>query len=143
MWLVILFMRTFHIFNVNDDISNLLKNDTYPLYRSFLKIKNLKEEDLSIGINIYEQIALPIEKEKINKRLYIHYKESCFYTKYLSRHSYINKYRDEESILNVSSSHIKLKTNMVYPEFFKYLKKDSHLFVCDFDNSDFFWLKDI
>lgn len=136
-------MRTFHIFNINSDISNLLKDDIYPLYRSFKKIKTLNKNDLSIGINIYEQIAIPIEKEKINKRLYNHYKESCFYTKYLSRHSYINKYRDEESILKVSPSHMKLTTNMIYPEFFKYLKKNSHLFVCDFDNSDYFWLKDI
>lgn len=136
-------MRTFHIFNVNKNISSLLKDDTYPLYRSFLKIKNLKEEDLSTGINIFEQIAEPINKDKISKNIYNHYKDSCFYTTYLSKHSYINKYRDETSTLNVNNSYIKLTSNMTYPEFFKYLKKNNDLFACDFENNDYFWIRDI
>ena len=88
-------MRTFHIFSVNSSIASLNKKDTYPLFKSFLKIYNLKESDLSMGINIFEQIASPIDKKKFTRNIYNHYKESDFYTKFQNEHSYINKYRDE------------------------------------------------
>ena len=38
---------------------------------------------------------------------------------------------------------MKIDTNKDYPEFFKYLKKKNSLFVCDFDNKDYFWINDI
>ena len=136
-------MRTFHIFNVNSSIDILTKNDTYPLFHSFLKIKNLNNKELSIGINLYEQIANPIDKKKYSRNIYNHYRESDFYTKYQNDHTYINKYRDEQSYLRVKSSCIKISSNKDYPEFFKYLKKKSNLFVCDFENKDYFWLRDI
>ena len=105
--------------------------------------QNLKNNDLSMGINLYEQIASPIDKIKYSKRLYNHYKECDFYTKFKNDHTYINKYRDEKSYLKVKSAYMKIETNREYPEFFKYLKKYHDLFVCDFDNKDYFWIKDI
>ena len=136
-------MRTFHIFDVNSSIVNLTRNDSYPLFYSFLKIKNLGSADLSIGINLYEQIATPIDKNKFSKNIYNHYKESDFYSKYQNEHSYINKYRDEKSFLKIKNAYMKIDTNKDYPEFFKYLKKKNSLFVCDFDNKDYFWINDI
>ena len=136
-------MRTFHIFNVNPYVANLIKEDSYPLFNSFLKIKNLSNNDLSMGINIYEQIALPINKDVVNKRIYKFYTESCFYTKYLNRHTYIDKYKGEESYLNVDSSCIRLKTNMHRSSFLKCFSKSRNLFVCDFENKDYFWIDNI
>ena len=136
-------MRTFHIFDVNSSIVNLTRDDSYPLFYSFLKIKNLGSSDLSIGINLYEQIATPIDKSKFSKNIYNHYKESDFYSKYQNEHSYINKYRDEKSFLKIKNAYMKIDTNKDYPEFFKYLKKKNSLFVCDFDNKDYFWINDI
>lgn len=136
-------MRTFHIFDVNSSIVNLTRDDSYPLFYSFLKIKNLGSADLSIGVNLYEQIATPIDKNKFSKNIYNHYKESDFYSKYQNEHSYINKYRDEKSFLKIKNAYMKIDTNKDYPEFFKYLKKKNSLFVCDFDNKDYFWINDI
>ena len=136
-------MRTFHIFNINPYVENLIRDDAYPLFKSFLKIKNMSKKDLSMGINIYEQIALPIEKDKINKNIYKYYLESDFYMKYHDTHTYINKYKDEQSTLIVNSSCIKLESNMPKPDFFKCLSKKRNLFVCDFDNKDYFWINDI
>ena len=136
-------MRTFHIFSVNSSVAILTKDDTYPLFHSFLKIKNLSNNDLSLGINLYEQIAIPIDKKKYTRNIYNHYKESDFYTKFKDSHTYINKYRDENSILKVKSAYMKVETNKEYPEFFKYLKRKNNLFVCDFENKDYFWLKEL
>lgn len=136
-------MRTFHIFDVIDSVAILSKDDTYQLFHSFLKIKNLGENDLSLGINLYEQIASPIDRKKYTNKIYNHFKDSIFYTKFQNKHTYINKYKDEKSYLDVNSTCIKLSTNKEYPEFFKYLKKNHRFFVCDFDNKDYFWLDSI
>lgn len=136
-------MRTFHIFNVSSSVAILTKKDSYPLFHSFLKIKNLNKDDLSVGINLYEQIASPIDKLRFTRNIYNHYKESDFYSKFKNDHTYINKYKDEKSYLKVKSAYIKIDTNIEYPEFFKYLKKNHNLFVCDFDNKDYFWLDEI
>lgn len=136
-------MRTYHIFNVNNSVEVLTRLDPYPLFHSFLKIKNLNKSDLSVGINIYEQIAEPIDKKKYTRNIYNHYKESDFYTKFKDDHSYINKYRDEKTYLKIKNSYIKIDTNRNNPEFFKYLKKYHSLFVCDFENKDYFWMDEL
>ena len=58
---------------------------------------------------------------------------------YRCDHSYINRYRDEDSRLKVKHSYIELKTNKENPEFFKFLRKQNDLFICDFENMDYFW----
>lgn len=136
-------MRTFHIFNVNNSVALLTRTDAYPLFHSFLKIKNLSNSDLSLGINLYEQIASQIDKKKYTRNIYNHYKESDFYTRFQNNHTYINKYRDEKSYLKVKNAYIRIDTNRQYPEFFKYLKKNHNLFVCDFENKDYFWLNEL
>ena len=136
-------MRTFHIFNVNNSVALLTRTDAYPLFHSFLKIKNLSNSDLSLGINLYEQIASQIDKKKYTRNIYNHYKESDFYTRFQNNHTYINKYRDEKSYLKIKNAYIRIDTNRQYPEFFKYLKKNHNLFVCDFENKDYFWLNEL
>lgn len=120
-----------------------MQNDSYPLYHSFNKIKKMNKYDLSLGINIYEQLVDPFEKNKLNKKLYDFYKECDFYTVYKNDHSYINKYRDEKSDLHVKNSYLKIITNKEIPEFFKYLKKNKNLFVVDFENKDYFFINNI
>ena len=136
-------MRLFYIFSVNPYIMNLTRDEPYPLFQSFQKIKNLNNNDLSLGINIYEQIAIPMEKGKFNKQVYKYYFESDFYTMYQNKHTYINKYRDEKSFLFINNSCLRLETNKEKPEFFKLLSKNKNLFVCDFENKDYFWLSDL
>lgn len=136
-------MRTFHIFNINESIYALTKDDEYPLFHTFEQIKNLRSSDLSIGINLYEQVAMPIDKDKYNKKVYKYLKDSDFYTVFNNKHSYINKYRDENSLLKINNAYIKIVTNKEFPEFFKLLKKEKSLFACDFDNKDYFWLSNI
>lgn len=131
-------MRTFHIFNINPHLKNLLKDDYYPLYHSLSKIKDLKKDELSIGINIYEQVAMPFNKDKLSNALLKYYGECDFYSKFQNKHSYINKYRNEESYLRVGNAYIKLESNVSNPDFFKYLKSKHNLFVCDFENADYF-----
>lgn len=136
-------MRIFHVFSIDKSIKSLTKDDSYQLYYTFKKIKNLDKDNLSLGITLYEQVAIPIEKEKYNKYLFKNYTDSDFYYKFRNEHTYFNKYRNEESHLKVGSAFLKIESNVSNPDFFKCLKKDHNLFVCDFDNCDYFWLDTI
>lgn len=136
-------MRKFYLFNVNDSIYNLTKDDSYSLYNSFYKIRKLNKSDLSVGINIYEQLVSPFEKSKLSKKIFDYYKECDFYTSFHNTHSYINKYRDEKSHLYVKNSYIELTSNKEIPDFFKCLKKKKNLFVIDFDNKDYFYISSL
>lgn len=132
-------MRTFYIFSIDKNVINLTKDDSYQLFNTFRKIKNLNNSDLSLGVNLYEQVAVPIAKDKYNRSLYKFYDQSDFYYKVKDNHTYINKYRNEESYLKVRNAFLKVESNLSNPDFFKYLKKFHNLFVCDFDNCDYFW----
>ena len=136
-------MRTFHIFKINPYLSNLIKDDEYVLFHSLLKIKNLKKRDLSIGIDLYEQIAVPFDINKLNKEIYKYYRECDYYSVFQNKHSYIDKYKDEESYMNIKPTYLKVISNMSNPDFLKYLKKYKNLFVCDFDNKDYFFSNEI
>ena len=45
--------------------------------------------------------------------------------------------------LIINNSHIKIKSNNLYPSFFKNLENIPYLFVCDFINMDYFFLKSV
>lgn len=136
-------MRTFHVFSIDKSIVNLVKDEPYQLFYTFQKINTLNKNDFSLGINLYEQVANPFDKEKINKRIFKYYDESDFYFKIKNNHTYINKYRSEESYLDVHNAYLKIKSNLSNPDFFKVLKKDPNLFICDFENFDYFWARNI
>ena len=47
----------------------------------------------------------------------------------------------EKTLLRINNYNIKLKTENNYSVFFKYLNRyNNNLFVCDFENKDYFWL---
>lgn len=132
-------MRKFYIFNINDEFSILNKNDAYDLYKQMESIKKLDKDEFYIAIKIYETIAKTIDKNIMNKEVYNKHKDSYFYTKYKNVHMINNYYRNEESKLVIKKTYLLLETNIIKSEFFKDLKNKG-LFVCDFENKDYFWL---
>ena len=47
----------------------------------------------------------------------------------------------ENTTLKINNYNIKIETDNNYTEFFKYLNNyNNNLFVCDFNNKDYFWL---
>ena len=66
--------------------------------------------------------------------MYYHYKNNV----------HVLSSNDEYSKLMVSSYSLKLKSNLNCPSFFKCLNSFSdNIFVCDFENGDYFWLHKI
>ncbi|MBE6161448.1 MAG: sporulation inhibitor of replication protein SirA [Firmicutes bacterium] len=132
-------MRKFYIFNINKEFEILNKNDGYELYRQMEIINNLSRDEFYIAVKIYETLVSPIDKSKFNDEVYNNHKNSFFYTKYKNNHMINNYYKDEESRLVINKCYLILETNILKPSFIKDLINKG-LFVCDFENKDYFWL---
>ena len=137
---MVILMRTFYIFKINNEFVTLTKNCPYNLFKSMEQIYYTDKKDVDIAFNIYEQIVLPLNKLQINCDLFEKNKDNDFYTKFQNTHMINNFYNDEQTKLIVNKSFLVLKTTKPAPSFFKTLKEMDNLFVCDFENKDYFWL---
>lgn len=136
-------MRTFYIFKINRELAILTKDSPYNMFKSMEQIYKLDKKDFSIGFKLFEQLACPLDNKKINNRIFSIYKNNDYYTKYRNIHKINNRYKPEETKLIVNKVYLVLKSNIVKPLFFKALNYDSDLFVCDFENKDYFWLEEL
>lgn len=136
-------MRTFYIFKINNEMAILMKNNPYNIFRSMENIFKMSKKEFSLGLNIYEQLIIPIDQNKLNRKIIMSYKDNDYYQKNYNVHSIYNKYKPEETKLTVKNSYMLLESNVIKPSFLKELTYDKNLFVCDFNNKDYFWVDEL
>lgn len=136
-------MRTFYIFNINQNFYHLMKNNPYHLFRTLEDIHNFDKSEATIAHDLFETIASPINKIKVNNLIFKECQDNDFYSKFHNVHRIQNKYVPEDSTLVVNNAFLLLETNILKPSFFMDLKDYNHLFVCDFKNKDYFWLNEL
>lgn len=136
-------MRKYLIFNINKEIVILSKNNPYTIYKALEQIYKLKKTDISVGINIYEQLVSKISNKCLNEEIYKYYKDNDYYTKINNKHNFYNKYRPEHTKMIVNNFYLVVESDSIYPSFFNYLNKKQNLFACDFENRDYFWLDEL
>src|SRR5574344_3009372 len=133
-------MRKFYIFNINSEFKTLTHTNPYNLYKTFENLFYLPKDDYHYGMNVYENLVLPIDKKYLNKLIFDQYKNNDHYTKFMNTHIYTNYYSDEKTKLSLHNAFMTLETTSYNPTFLKLLSYDSHYFICDFTNQDYFWL---
>ncbi|MEG2351076.1 MAG: sporulation inhibitor of replication protein SirA [Bacilli bacterium] len=131
-------MRVYYLFKINDSFSNLYYNKTYYLYKMLEQISLSSKNDFIISYRLFEQMAVAYNKININSSIYRMYAYNKNYKKSLNKH--ILNDDVESTKLTVYNTYIKIKTNKNITAFFKCLAKESNVFVCDFNNKDYFWL---
>ena len=136
-------MRTFYIFNINDYLATLTKDNPYNLFKTLEGVYYLDKNDIDIGLNLFDQITVPFHKDDINKLLFETYKDNDFYTKRGNKHKIYNKYLNETIEMEPHCAYILLKTNCSKRYIFQNLLINNNLFACDFHNKDYFWLEKI
>lgn len=136
-------MRTFYIFNINKTFYNLMKNNPYHLFKTMEDIHSFDKTDVSVAYDLFLQIASPFNKSQINNKIFNECKENDFYSKFHNVHRIQNKYIPEDSMLVVNKAFLLLESNVLKPSFLTDLREYQNLFVCDFKNKDYFWLKEI
>lgn len=132
-------MRTFYVFKISRDLTLLMNDTPYNLYRTLEGVYLLNKESVSYGKDILDQIIVPLNKEKVNRMIYELNKDNDFYMKIGDNHRIINKYRKEETEIIIKNTHILLKTNILNKNIKNFLPSND-FFVCDFANKDYFWL---
>ena len=131
-------MRTYYIFNVNRYYSYMYKNNPFKMYKIFEEIYYSRNYDSIKTYRVFEGISDPFNKIMLNEYIYYEYKHKYGYKREDNIHL-LNT--SENTTLKINNYNIKIVTDSNYTVFFKYLNNyNTNLFVCDFNNKDYFWL---
>ena len=136
-------MRTFYVFKINDTFSFLTKDSPYSLFKSMEQIYYADKNDVDLAYNIYDQIIDKFDKSNLSNNIFECYKDCDYYTKYHDTHMYNNFFNNEQTKLIVNKSFMLIRSTFSIPTFFKNLSNYKNIFVCDFQNKDYFWLEKV
>ena len=111
-------MRTYYIFNVNKYYGYMYKDNPFKMYKIFEEIYYSRDYNSIKAYHVLEEIANPFNKIMLNEYIYNEYKYKYGYKRKDNIH-YLNT--TDKSILRINNY-------------------NNNLFVCDFENMDYFWL---
>ena len=137
-------MRMFYIFKMKKEFVSLYQNSPGSLYNVLKHLYYMKRHEMSYGFNLFQQLTEKIDKNKLDREIYIKYHDEMVYSKNHDEHIINNLYKDEISILIIKSTYILINANRNYSSFFTILESlGDEYFVCDFVSQDYFWINDI
>ena len=134
-------MKVYYIFKLKHEFIDLYKDTPSVLYNILRNIYYLDKTEVEYGYNLFKQLTLPIEKNKLDKELFIKFHQDMPYSKRKDIHYINNLYKNEVSRLVVSNSYLRLELEQNFSTFFDILSKEyNDLFACSFNKCDFFFL---
>ena len=137
-------MRTYYAFIIKDSLMHFYRKKPYSLYKILEQIYRLKNNDIVLGYRLLEQVTEPFGTRRTDKFIYKKHLNELEYSRLDDGHMIKNLYSEEITFLKVFHSHVRIKTNNNYSAFFNSIQEyDENIFVCDFENQDFFWVNKI
>lgn len=136
-------MRLYYIFSIKEDVYKITKNNPEKLYSILENIYKLNKKEIKLGYKLFEKTCNFLEKRNINLFIKNINKDNLSYTCFRDTHLINDFYKEETSKMIINYSHILLKTNIAYSTFFDEIKNIKNIFICDFINEDYFFLKSI
>lgn len=137
-------MRIYYVFDIRSEYVDLYKETPNSLYNVLHQLYYMRKKDLEYGFNMFKQLANRIDKDEVDKNIFLKLHNKMTYVKKKDNHIINNLYKDEVSALKVKYSYILINTNKSYTDFFNVLALDNrNYFVCDFINNDYFFLSTI
>lgn len=135
-------MRTFYIYNINDLLTSIYEKYPYKLFLMLEEAYYTNKYDLYNSLFMYDQIITNYNKLYINNYLIANNKTDVYY--YNKNNIHLISSSREYTKLMVNSYCLKVKSNLNYPKFFYDINKYSdNIFICDFENKDYFWLNKV
>lgn len=136
-------MKVYYIFKLKEEFVSLYKDTPSVLYNILKSIYYLDKEEVDYGYNLFKQLTIPMEKNNLDRKLFIKYHRDIPYSKRKDIHYINNLYRNEISRLIVNNCYIRLEIEQNFSTFFEILKEtNKNLFACSFNPTDFFFLED-
>lgn len=134
-------MRVYFIFKIKDEFKSMYNGRESNLYQILKSIYRLSSEEAEYGYNLLKQVTLPVDKELLDRELFVKLHSLYPYSKRDDVHYYNQLYKNEISRLIVKKSYIRLEAEQDNSSFFEILKDYSDsFFVCDFNKLKFFFL---
>ena len=129
-------MRKYYLFVFKKEYYNFYKNKSYVLYKILENLYNLKSYDFSYGINIYKEMCLPFSYKVLKN-----YIDNKINNNKISNKVIKIKNNKEVVYLQLGYAKVIIKTNVNTPKIFKIFNiYNKNIFICDFQNNDYFWL---
>lgn len=136
-------MKVYYIFKIKNEFISLYQDTPSILYNILKNIYYMDKESVNYGYHLFNQLIQTIDKNTLDRELYISMHKEIPYTKTKDIHEIHNRYKDEVSVLRINNFYMKLVLQQDFSSFYPYLEeKEKNLFVCNFKNTDFFFLKD-
>lgn len=131
-------MRKYYLFIIKDEYYNKYRYSPYLLYKALYYLYKMNKYDLENGLYLYNKFC-----NIISKNVILNYIKNKFeYTNYSKKIIRLNSIL-EKTYIQVNYSSIIILTNVNSPYIFKILNiYNKKIFVCDFNNRDYFFLKD-
>lgn len=140
--ILVIVMRVFYLYNVNDFFCSIYEKYPYRLYKMLEDAYYTNKHSMMLSSALYEEMLTNFNKLFMNNYICANNKLDSYYCKKGNMHIISN--RCEYSKLMVTSYCLKLKTNLNYSKFFDDIRGYSdNIFVCDFFNQDYFWLEKV
>ncbi len=134
-------MKVYFIFDIKKEFKNLYKGNERVLYNILKQIYYLEKNEVEYGYNLFNQLINKINKNDLDRKIFIKYHQDIPYSKRNQTHYINNLYKDEISRLTIKSSYMRLEVENNSKAFFEILSNFSeNYFVCDFKNHDYFFL---
>lgn len=125
-------MREYNLFIIRKSYYDLYQNKPYILFDLLENLSKTKKTNFSFGITIFKELCIFFDKNILNDYLNKKYSLKC------KDYFIINGVSIK---LNKTRIIVRSKYNLPnIIKMFNYYNK--YLFVCDFENKDFFWLND-
>ena len=136
-------MKVYYIFKIKKEFINLYQDSPSILFNILKSIYYLDKTEVDYGYNLFRQLTEPIDKNKVDRDLFIKLHQDIPYSKRKEVHYMNNFYKNEISRLQVNKSYCKLEVEQNFSSFFNILKEElGNVFVCAFNQIDFFFLED-
>lgn len=141
---MVIIMRTFYIFRMKREFVNLYRENPNSLYNILKHLYFMKRHEAEYGFNLFNQLTEKIDKDTLDREIYIKYHNEMVYSKNHNEHIINNLYKDEISILTIKKAYILITANKNYSSFFNIIGNiGDEYFICDFVNQDYFWINEL
>ncbi len=134
-------MRVYFIFQIKEEFKNMYNGRESNLYQILKSIYRLSSSEVVYGYNLLRQVTIPLDKELLDRDLFVKLHAEYPYSKRDDIHYYNQLYKNEISRLIIKKGYMRLEAEQDNSTFFDILKQYSDsFFVCDFNKLKFFFL---
>jgi hypothetical protein len=132
-------MRIFYVYTINEIYKDMYYDNSYRLYKILEGIYYQRDYSKISSYMQYKQVVSGINKMLCNGYITKNHRLAYEYG-YDNNCHYIRK-KDEHTKMIISNIYIKIISDLNFPCFFNDLYSyEKNIFICDFDNKDYFWL---